>query len=353
MIRPIIGLDFDDVVAPFNSLACQMANEKYGIEPPLTIHDITSWENNGRAGAIKEFYFNEELYRRQSKSVPAETIAAIRKLMTFADVYFITGVYPEFMTVRVQQIMELFPEISQSRIILGTAKDLVHFDFFLDDNINNVLSSPADYPVLFRKPWNADMTGLLSVNSMDEFLCLVQNIVYPMLYKSEEIEIPSIIALVGPSGSGKNEVADALVSKDARFVRPNGYTTKPNDENRTVISEEEFAKRTFLEKTRYAGHGYGIEKEDVEELLKNGQFPVIPIDICGAIGMRMHFPTIIVYLKKGKFELVQSIITDETLSEKEKTLRILSLEAEKKNEKICDFAFNAKETAENILNLIK
>jgi len=174
-----------------------------------------------------------------------------------------------------------------------------------------------------------------------------------MLYKSEEIEIPSIIALVGPSGSGKNEVADALVSKDARFVRPNGYTTKPNDENRTVISEEEFAKRTFLEKTRYAGHGYGIEKEDVEELLKNGQFPVIPIDICGAIGMRMHFPTIIVYLKKGKFELVQSIITDETLSEKEKTLRILSLEAEKKNEKICDFAFNAKETAENILNLIK
>ena len=55
MLRPKIGLDWDDVTAPFNSIAIRMANEKYNIEPPLTIAEITSWENTGRASVIKEF----------------------------------------------------------------------------------------------------------------------------------------------------------------------------------------------------------------------------------------------------------------------------------------------------------
>ena len=31
MLRPKIGLDWDDVTAPFNSIAIAMANEKYHI----------------------------------------------------------------------------------------------------------------------------------------------------------------------------------------------------------------------------------------------------------------------------------------------------------------------------------
>ena len=42
MLRPKIGLDWDDVTAPFNSIAIEMANEKYKIEPPLRLEDITS-----------------------------------------------------------------------------------------------------------------------------------------------------------------------------------------------------------------------------------------------------------------------------------------------------------------------
>ena len=66
MLRPKIGLDWDDVAAPFNSIALQMANEKYLFEPPLRLEEITSWENPGRTNVIKEFYFNDELYRRQT-----------------------------------------------------------------------------------------------------------------------------------------------------------------------------------------------------------------------------------------------------------------------------------------------
>ena len=55
MIRPKIGLDWDDVTAPFNSIAIDMANKKYNITPPLELEDIDSWENTGRASVIKEF----------------------------------------------------------------------------------------------------------------------------------------------------------------------------------------------------------------------------------------------------------------------------------------------------------
>jgi guanylate kinase len=175
MLRPKIGLDWDDVTAPFNSLAIQMANEKYHIEPPLVLEDIDSWENKGRAGVIKEFYRTEELYLRQR--VPERTKKAVRKLMDIADVYFITAVYPEFMGIRAKQIMEEFPELPPENIILGSAKNLVHFDIILDDAVHNVLETPAIYPVMMRKPWNWKMTGLLSVNNMTEFVSLVRQII--------------------------------------------------------------------------------------------------------------------------------------------------------------------------------
>ena len=56
MIRPKIGLDWDDVTAPFNSIAIDMANKKYNITPPLELEDIDSWENTGRASVINGYW---------------------------------------------------------------------------------------------------------------------------------------------------------------------------------------------------------------------------------------------------------------------------------------------------------
>ena len=168
MLRPSIGIDWDDVTAPFNSIAIRMANEKYHPKEPYRMEEITSWANEGRTSVIKEFYNDPELYRRQ---IPTEeTKRGIRRLMQIADVFFITAVSPHFMGVRAEQIMTQFPELPPENIILGSAKDRVHFDIVLDDAIHNILESKAEYPVLMRKPWNAKMTGLLSVNTMAECL---------------------------------------------------------------------------------------------------------------------------------------------------------------------------------------
>ena len=205
MLRPSIGIDWDDVTAPFNSIAIRMANEKYHPEEPYRLEEITSWANEGRTSVIKEFYNDPELYSRQ---IPTEeTKRGIRRLMQIADVFFITAVSPHFMGVRAEQIMTQFPELPPENIILGSAKDRVHFDIVLDDAIHNILESKAEYPVLMRKPWNAKMTGLLSVNTMAEFVSLVKQIMKASTSRTEKITAPAVLALVGPSGSGKSTCA--------------------------------------------------------------------------------------------------------------------------------------------------
>jgi guanylate kinase len=335
MLRPKIGLDWDDVTAPFNSIAIEMANEKYHLEPPLTLEEIDCWENNGRAGIIKEFYRDEELYRRQQ--VPEKTKKAVRRLMEIGDVYFITAVMPEFMGIRAKQILEAFPELPHENIILGNAKNLVQFDIILDDAIHNVLETPATYPVMMRKPWNWKMTGLLSVNHMTEFVLLVKQIMKASQSKNEEIRIPSVLALVGPSGSGKTAIAKELCKEEA-FVSPLTYCTKQSEKH-IYLTEEEFNRETFFEKTMYAGVKYGTKKEEIQAVLDAGKFAVMPLDMCGAIAMKRHFPTAIIFIDKDKECLIQSIV-EEDFPSGEKTLRILSIDAEKRNREICDYVIN-------------
>ena len=336
MLRPSIGIDWDDVTAPFNSIAIRMANEKYHPEEPYRLEEITSWANEGRTSVIKEFYNDPELYRRQ---IPTEeTKRGIRRLMQIADVFFITAVSPHFMGVRAEQIMTQFPELPPENIILGSAKDRVHFDIVLDDAIHNILESKAEYPVLMRKPWNAKMTGLLSVNTMAEFVSLVKQIMKASTSKTEKITAPAVLALVGPSGSGKREITEALCGEDGEiFARPVNYCTEPGRYGHKYVSEEAFGQMDFFEKTAYAGVRYGTRKEDIQELLEQGKFAVMPVDMCGAIAMKRAFPTHIIYVVRDKEKLIADII-DSDYDTEEKTLRILSIDAEKRNRKICDYA---------------
>lgn len=349
MLRPKIGLDWDDVTAPFNSIAIEMANEKYKFYPPLTLDEITSWENTGRTSVIKEFYFTEELYQRQT--VSDTTKECIRELMDIADVYFITAVYPQFMGIRAMQILEAFPELPPENIILGNAKNLVQFDIILDDAIHNILESPAAYPVLMRKPWNRKMTGLLSVNNMNEFVLLVTQIINAAMHRTHTIHTPSVLALVGPSGSGKSRLAKQL-RQDARFESPLTYCTKKSRKH-IYLTEKEFDEQDFFEKTRYAGIQYGTKQEDIKAVLERGHFAVMPLDMCGAIAMKRLFPTAIIYVHKEKEALIKDIIEEDYTTE-EKTLRLLSIDAEKRNRQICDYvADNTQGNAvETIMQLI-
>ena len=338
MVRMKIGMDFDDVFAPFNSVAIRLANEKYGLK--LTLDDIKDWKNDGKASVIKEFYKDPDLYRQQTLAVSDDNLDAIKRLMVFADVYFISAVGYEFMSTRAMQIKTLLPELPDDRILLGQAKNLVQFDAILDDNIDNVLDSPAEFPVLMRKPWNRNMTGLLSVNSVSEFVSLMEHIERVSREKFQITE-PTVIALVGPSGSGKNNVADELLDHFS-YWRPKSYTNNPKkdgDCSHVYVPSEEYNTSDYIETTLYAGYYYGCKESEVESKLAAGFNVVLPLDMCGAIGMKRKFPTVIIYVNNDKESIVRNIISS-SMDENEKALRILSLEAERKNREICDYVID-------------
>lgn len=69
--------------------------------------------------------------------------------------------------------------------------------------------------------------------------------------------------------------------------------------------------------------------------------------------MKRHFPTAIIYINKDKECLIRDIL-EEDFSVEEKTLRILSIDAEKRNREICDYVVdNSDENGmERILNLL-
>ena len=111
--------------------------------------------------------------------------------------------------------------------------------------------------------------------------------------------------------------------------------TSSIDTRTEMLIQEAFDRMNFFEKTAYAGVRYGTRKEDIQELLDQGRFAVIPVDMCGAIAMKRSFPTHIIYVARDKEKLIADII-DSDYDTEEKTLRILSIDAEKRNRKICD-----------------
>lgn len=340
------ALDIDDVLMECIPYAIRLANEKYKFDPPLTIYEVDRWGTLGtRADVIFEFFRDPEFFRTQPVMKGAKEF--VRKLSQMTEVFVSTSVYPEFMSIRAQRIMEEFPEIPQDHIYMGSRKDKIDVDILFDDGMHNVTRSNATYPILMRRPWNQDATGMLAVNTYDEFLKLVEVIADSYNPRpGHRSEDPGIVVLVGPSGSGKNQVARQMLKRSNAFEKLISYTTDATvglqgGEWYHYISLDSFRKMRdegeIFESTMYAGHNYGSRKQDVEDILARGKHVLTVMDICGAMSLKTHFPNVTtVYIKRDKRSLLADLLS-KPLSLEEKVSRILGLEAEQKNAEICDF----------------
>lgn len=346
------GIDWDDVLSPYNQICVDLANKEHSLK--LTLDDLKSWgKQEGNAAFVADYYDDPRPYELQT--VPEEAKEFIRKLQKKGNVYIITAVPPKFMGIRAAQIKEAFPDFPDSNIILGSEKSIVRFDITLDDGPHNILKSCARFPVLFRRPWNRSLSGLLSVNTYDEFLCLVDQIKNSMVEDKKVPEIPSLVALVGPSGSKKNELSEMLVNAyPDKYCRVKSYTTAPADAYHISVSTEEFKVQDFITKTVYAGDMYGTRYADVKEALESGLCPVMPLDICGAVSMKRLFPTVIIFCKTSRETMIDAILGKDIPNEQKK-YRLLSMEKELDNAELCDFVVRTDnetgETAENINNM--
>lgn len=356
------ALDIDDLLMECVPYAIRLANEKYHFDPPLTIYEVDRWGTLGtRADVIFEFFKDPEFFRTQPVIKGAREF--VKKLSKMTEVFVSTSVYPEYMTIRAQRIMEEFPGIPQDHIYMGSRKDKINVDILFDDGMHNVIRSNATYPILLRRPWNQDATGMLAVNTYDEFLKLVEVIIegYNPHAKEQEDGL-GIVVLVGPSGSGKNQVAQKMLKKSRSFEKLISYTTDATvglqgGDWYHYISLEAFRSMCengeMFESTIYAGHHYGSRKEDVERILSSGKNVLTVMDICGAMSLKTHFPKVTtIYIKRNMRELLENLLK-KPLSMDETVSRIMALESEQCNEGICDYVVEMTDddaAAEEILD---
>jgi len=341
------ALDVDDLLMECVPYAIRLANEKYNFDPPLSIYEVDRWGKLGtRADVIFEFFNDPEFFRTQPVIEGAKEF--VRKLSKMTEVFISTSVYPQFMSIRAKRIMEEFPEIPADHIYMGARKDKIDVDILFDDGAHNVFDSNAAYPILMRRPWNREATGVLAVNTYDEFLKLVEIIADSYSVKPERytLDQPGVVVLVGPSGSGKNEIINGLLRVSDRFEKLISYTTiSPSalftNERYNHVSEEEFLsmrqRGEMFESTNYANHYYGSRKADVDRILADGRHAVTVMDICGAMAMKTHFPNVItIYIKRHRRDLLSSILQKD-ISIDDKVNRLLALETERQNAEVCDY----------------
>jgi len=352
------ALDVDDLLMECVPYAIRLANEKYHFDPPLSIYEVDRWGKLGtRADVIFEFFEDPEFFRTQPVIEGAREF--VRKLSEMTEVFITTAVWPQYMSIRAQRILEEFPEIPADHIYMGSRKDKIDVDILFDDGAHNVFSSNAAYPILMRRPWNREATGVLAVNTYDEFLKLVEVIAdgYSTKACKNLLNGPCVIVLVGPSGSGKNEIVRELEKATDHVEKLISYTTAEqmvmfSMDRYRYVSEQEFLEMRqsgeMFESTNYANHFYGSRKTDVERILAEGRHVVTVMDICGAMALKTHFPNVVtVFVKRDRRDLLNAIL-EKDLSQADKVSRILALEAELQNAEVCDFVVKYESTAQAV-----
>ncbi len=339
-----VGLDVDDTLYECNSYAVDIINRRHPDEEPIRIEDIRSWGGAERHGEERvALYSDPEFVSTQPVSEGAQEF--VKKLSEIADVFFITAVPARVMSARAERLLKDFPEIPPQNIMMGTRKDVISLDIMLDDGAHNISSSRAAYPVLFRKPWNAGLSGLLSVNSYDDFLHFCEMVRNSFAEKSPHLSEGGVLCLVGPSGSSKTEIAGELTKLDG-FEKPLTSTTRPRRRTEDASAYRFIGEKQFLEEMRagnyfettvYSGYHFGTSEKDIESIVKRGHIAVIPIDICGAITLKNLYRerAMLVFTRRDRAAAIKSIIGRD-IDIDDKTRRIMSLDFEYRNSEVCD-----------------
>ena len=336
-----IILDADDVLLDCNRYALELL--KADTSDPqkaaaYSMDHVTDWGLLGIAEDQRLLYLNSrEFYISQPPLPGAQDF--LSELCRIANVTIMTAVYPQFMGERIERLMQLFPDFPMENIIMGKRKEMLHSDVMLDDGVHNLLSSGASLPVLFRQPWNRLVSGICSVNHYQEFLSLVNILIGN---RQDADRRPKILCIVGPSGSGKHQLADALCIFD-EFEQIRTCTTAECCGRNRHLSKEVFEeyKRSgyFMESTYYCGEQYALPKQDIDHALAKGKHAVAVMDISGCMAVHNRYPgqAKILYADRDKKGCIYSILRKSGMSAEHQADRIISIDLEQKNKVLADY----------------
>lgn len=347
-----VALDVDDVLALCGPYALERWRNETG--ESITQYQVTGWVG-AEAGWTK--YFADPEFVASQPVIPGAKEFVHELIRRGCDIMVITAVPLHVASVRAGWLAKNFPEIKQENIILGRRKDVCTVDILVDDGAHNILSSPARFPILMRKPWNQHVTGVLAANNFDDCLNLIDTIMRQNGF-TEDVVPADVVCLVGPSGSGKTEIIDKLIEEGWRVPRIFTTSASANKPYYKKISKAEFednhSENFYAETTSYAGEYYGIRLDDMVGYMSKRTAPmVIPTDVCGANALMRIYGNCVktVYIKRDRPALVAGILAKQ-MSDEEKAMRILALDGEERNEDLCDYSIRFDDVA-NVVQKIK
>ena len=105
-----------------------------------------------------------------------------------------------------------------------------------------------------------------------------------------------VIVIVAPSGAGKTTIAQRLLKEYPQLKFSVSATTRPAREDEEhgkdyyFLNDEEFDQKVangeFLEWEPYSGHKYGTLRSEVDKLVESGYFPLLDIEVKGALNVQ-------------------------------------------------------------------
>ena len=356
-----IGLDCDDLIIECADLAISCVNRDYGLN--LDPDNLKYWGyRDGDYAKMYDYFTSKDFVLSQKPIEGAQAFVERLSKVPGVKIYFITAVPISMMGLRGECLKRYFPWVPDHNFILSSSKEVAHFDIFVDDACHNIFSNNSEYKIVRRRSWNENISGMLSYSTFDELWAIISAILKRKRVVIEDaIHIPSVFAIVGPTGAGKNEIADLLV--EAGMERPRSYTTKENNgsnKNYVYIEDSEFVKMQkegkFLESTVYGTHRFAIPDGEICRILRRGVNVVTVVDMCGVAALKSKYPTIAIYRDRKYEELLKNILSRDYDID-EQVNRIMALQSEQQNVRICDFMIPAEDdaihAAQRIINLVK
>ena len=123
-----------------------------------------------------------------------------------------------------------------------------------------------------------------------------------------------IYAIIGPHGSGKNSICEALMDLGVPYVKTstNRSPTALDEDCRTVnfLSDTAFLKGDWIVKTHYKGAYYGIDKKEMLLSLRDHRISICKMDLNGVKQVRKMLNTALetIYIMSDYITLVDRML---------------------------------------------
>ncbi|GAA5521633.1 guanylate kinase [Fodinibius salicampi] len=123
---------------------------------------------------------------------------------------------------------------------------------------------------------------------------------------------------MAPSGAGKTTLAKRLLKEHPSIRFSVSATTRPpregekNGEDYYFLTDEEFKRRIkkghFLEWETYNGNRYGTLQSEVDKLVESGYFPLLDIEVKGALNVQKIYGSdaISIFIEPPSLEVLKN-----------------------------------------------